>query len=208
MAEYDAGMLLASLSYQHWMSQKLFSFGWWILVGVLAVTYSIWLKLLDKTRVIPILLLGSLCAVGFMVADIILVGFLGLWEYKITITPLHPPVFIVSVSIAPILYMLVLQYTASWRSYLLWAAIGTAVLTLGLLPLYSLLGIFQLYKGWNYFYHFLLMLTAGTVARAMLLWFASIERNQPASKHLHLAFHGLQPAASKPLQNDKDKDDK
>lgn len=170
---------------------------------MLVIVYTVWLKLVDTSRLRDLLLLGSLSAVGFLIADIILMGYFGVAEYKIRPIMLEPPIFIVSVTKAPILYMLVQQYTSSWKSYALWDGIGTAVIAFGLLPAYSLLGIYQLHH-WNYFYQFLLMFTDGMVARALLLWVISLEQGHPASSRVAQVFPGLQPAASKPLHDDND----
>jgi|GEM_PF-941170 len=201
---YETARLLTYQSYQQWISTELFSFGWFFMIGVIAAVYAIWLKVVDKSRIQSILLLGSLSAVGLIIADMVLMGYFGVAEYKISLFPVEPPIFIVSITEAPILYMLALQYTSSWKAYLLWAGIGTAVLAFGILPLYSLLGIFQLHH-WNYLYHFLLMFTDGVIARALLLWLINMEQGQPVSSRASSMFSGLQPVAAKPL--DKDKED-
>jgi len=200
---YEAARLLAYQSYQQWISIEFLSFNYFVIMGMVAITYTIWLKLVDTSRLIKILLLGSLCAVGFLIADIILIAYFGVAEYKIAPLPVEPPIFIVSVTKAPILYMLVYQYTSSWKSYALWASIGTAVLSFGLFPLYSLLGIFRLHH-WNYFYQFLLMFTGGIIARGLLLWIISIEQSSSESSQVSSMFLGLQPVATKPLDNDKE----
>ena len=199
---YELGRLLANVSYQHWISEELFSFGWFVSVGALIVAYGIWLILVDKSRIKDLLLLGSLCAVAFAVIDTVLVGFLGLWSFKIRLFPFQPPLFIVGLTMGPIMYMLVFQYTSSWRNFFLWNGIGCAVIVFGVLPVFSLLGIFQLYK-WNWVFHYLLFFLVGTVARGLLFWFTSIEQNQPASKRMAQLYPKLQPAATKPLISDE-----
>jgi hypothetical protein len=168
---------------------------------MITIFYTIWLKVVDKSRIQSILLLGSLSAVGLVVADIVLMGYFGVAEYKIRPFPWEPAIFIVSVTKAPILYMLVLQYTSSWRDYLLWAGIGTAVLAFGILPIYSLLNIYQLHH-WNYLYQFLLMFVDGAIARVLLLWLISMEQSQTVSSRASSMFSGIQPAAIKPLDTD------
>lgn len=199
---YETSRLLADLSYQQWISSELFSFGWFVSVGVLIATYGIWFKLVDKRRIKDLLLLGSLCAVAFAVVDTVCVGYLGLWGFTIRLFPFQPPLFIIGLTMGPIMYMLVFQYTSTWKNFLLWNGIGCAIIVLGVLPLYSVLGIFQLYK-WNWFFHYLLFFAAGTVARALLFWFTSIEQSQPQSSHSSSRFPGLQPAATKPLDNEE-----
>ena len=179
---YETARRLAEQSYQHWISYELFSLDWFLLIIVNAIFYIIWLKLLDKSRISHLLLIGSLSAVGFLIGDIILIGFLGVAEYKVALTPFEPAIFIVSVTIAPIIIMLVQQYMSSWKGYLLWISIGMAFLNFVLLPIYSLVGIFQLHS-WNYLYYFLFMITSGLIVRVVFLWIIGIERRHPTSRN-------------------------
>ncbi len=55
---YETSRLLASQSYQQWVSTELFSFGWFFTLGVLAIIYVIWLKLVDTNRLSQLLLMG------------------------------------------------------------------------------------------------------------------------------------------------------
>ena len=178
---YETSRLLANQSYQHWVSKELFSFGWFLEIIVLVIVYIIWLYLLDKSNVRNLLLLGSLASVGFIIADLVLFNSLGLVEFKISFVPMMSHIFIVTITIVPILFMLVQQYTFSWKGYLLWSSIGAAFLAFGLMPIYTLVGIIQLHN-WNYFYQFLLMLTGGILSRAALLWVIGIEQSHPTSK--------------------------
>jgi hypothetical protein len=198
---YEKTRLLATESYQHWVTDEVFSAGWFVMVGVLIVVYSIWFKLVDKSRIRDLLLLGSLCAVGFGVADLILEGYYGLWEYQIRLFPLIPTMFITSYTIGPILFMTVAQYTTSWKSYLLWASIGTAVIAFGLVPIYGMLGIIKLHN-FNSFYGFILYMTGGIIGRGISLWFVSIEQSQRISSRIAQSFSSLQPVAAKPLPKD------
>jgi len=177
---YEIARKLSQQSYQHWVSYELFSFGWFLLVIVNVIFYFIWLKLLDKSRISHLLLIGSLSAVGFLIGDLFLFGFLGVAEYKVSITPTEPALFIMSVTIAPIIIMLVQQYRSSWKGYLLWISIGMAFLAFILMPIYSLVGILQLHN-WNYFYHFLYLLIVTLMVRVVFLWIIGIEQRHPSS---------------------------
>jgi hypothetical protein len=200
---YETARLLAYQSYQQWITHELFSFGWFLEVAIIFIVYAIWLKSVDKSRIQSLLLAGSLSAVGFTIADMVLMGYFGVAEYKIRIFPFEPALFIVSITITPTLYMLVLQYTSSWKAYLLWTSIVSAFLAFGLLPIYSLLGILQLYH-WNYFYQFILMLTNGAIARVLLLWFIRMEQSTPASSRKYQVFPGLLPIYTKHLDNNEE----
>lgn len=200
---YETSRLFASQSYQQWVSTELFSFAWFLTLGILAIVYAIWLKLVDTNRLSHLLLMGSLSAIGFVIGELVLIEFFGVVEYKIRPIPFTPPLFIISITKAPVLFMLAQQYSASWKTYALWAAAGSAVLSFGLFPLYSLIGISQLHN-WNYFYQFIYMFIDGLVARGLLLWVLSLEQGHSVVNGLNQSFGGLQPAASKPLNANKD----
>jgi hypothetical protein len=204
---YEAARQLAYLSYQHWITAELFSTGWFIIVGVLVIAYAVWLKLVDKRRLGDILLLGSLIAVGFTVGDTFLIGNWGVSNYNVSLLPGRPPLFVLSLTVGPIIFMLIQQYTTSWKEYLTWAAIGSATVAFGLMPFYVWIGILQLYK-WNYIYHFFYMFTAGTIGRGILLLIINIEQSQSASLHADQAPSVLQPAAGKPLNQGQDEEKK
>lgn len=202
---YETARLLIYQSYQQWISTEVFSFSWFVMVGMLFIVYGIWLKLIDKSRIHSILLLGCLSAVGFFIADMLFIAYLGVAEYQIRIFPWNPPILIVSITIAPIMLMLVYQYTSSWRSYTLWSGIAMAVLSFGLMPLYSLLGIYKLVK-WNYVYQFIMMFTDGVIARGLLMLVIHIEQLQLVNHISPRPTGMLQPAAAKPLDHEqKDK---
>jgi len=195
---YETSRQLAYLSYQRWITTELFSTGWFIMIGVLIITYAVWLKLIDKRRLRDLLLLGSLIAVGFTVGDTFLIGNWGVANYNVSLFPGRPPLFVLSLTVSPIIFMLIQQYTTSWKEYLTWAAIGSAAIAFGLMPFYVWAGILQFYK-WNYIYHLFYTFTAGTIGRALLLLIINIEQGQTASIHADQATSVLQPAATKPL---------
>lgn len=47
---YEKERELIDLSIQKWTSDEVFSFGWFLILGILIITYIVWLKLVDKSR--------------------------------------------------------------------------------------------------------------------------------------------------------------
>jgi len=180
---YEISRKLAQLSYQHWVSSELFSFGWITLIIVNVIFYIIWFKLLDKSRISHLLLIGSLTAVVFLISDVFLYSFFGLVQYKISLTPVEPPVFSIAVTVVPIINMLVQQYISSWKGYLLWISIGMAFIAFVIMPIYNLIGILQLHYNWNYFYHFLFLVIGCLIARMIFLWTIGIEQRHSTSRN-------------------------
>lgn len=175
---YETSRKLAEQSYQHWVTYELFSLDWFVIVIVLAVFYIVWLILLDKSRTSHLLLIGSLSAVGFLISAIVL-NYFGVIEYKVAITPFEPPIFIASVTLAPVLIMLTQQYTSSWKGYLMINCLGMGFLAFVISPIYSLIGIYQFHR-WNYIYTFLLLYFGALVSRLVYLWIIGVERKHTA----------------------------
>lgn len=173
---YDKARELADASYQKWISTELFSPGWFITLSVLLVIYIVWMILLDKRRIVQLLLIGSLSAVGFLIFDIILYGFYGFVEYPISLTPFKPSLFVVNVTIAPVVIMAVEQYVKSWKGFILWAAIGLGAVTFVLLPIYTALEIIKFHNNWNYLIHFLYLYLGALTARLAFLVLDGIQK--------------------------------
>lgn len=130
------------------------------------------------------LLIGSLAAVAFTINAFAIIEFLGFVEYKFKLIPISPPIFITSETVSPIIIMLVQQYTTSWKGYMLWTAFGFSFQNLVIFPYYTAIGILELYKNWNWFYHYLVLFTVAQVVRLAFLWITGTERRNVARKKL------------------------
>lgn len=156
-------------SQQDWKFNEVFSLGWFVMLGVLIIVYAIWLKLVDRRKGVPLLLIGALSAVAYSLNSLILGDILGLAEYKIRLFPFSTAVFLSSITLAPIIIMLVQQHTSSWKGYLLWSGIGFAFLNFAVFPVYMDLGIF-VFHNWNVFYHFLVTYSISICVRFVFRW--------------------------------------
>jgi hypothetical protein len=166
---------IAQLLVQHWTSNEVFSFGWFFMIGILIIAYTVWIKLLDRSRATELLLLGSLEAVAKVILAILLGNLLGLYNYKVRLLPMPSNVFATSVTISPIIIMLVQQYTTSWKGYIFWITIGNAFLNLVIFPIYTAIGIIEFHK-WNVFYHFLVLLSIAICMRIIFLWITGTQK--------------------------------
>ena len=174
---YEKTVELEQISIRSWTSNEVFSLGWFVLVGSLIVAYVVWLKLLDRHRGTELLLIGALDAVAkLIISGIVLAQIFGLYIYNIRILPMPTNVFASSVTLSPIIIMLVAQYTSSWKGFLLWQAIGNAFLNFVIFPIYLALGIFTFHNGWNVFYHFIVLYVIAIGVRVVYLWITGTEK--------------------------------
>lgn len=174
---YEKTRETSQLSLQHWTSSEFLSFKWFLLLGILLISYALWFKLLDKSRATKLLLIGSLAAVFYHLNIIILIDLLGYVEYTVRLTPFTEPPFTSSTTLIPLTVMLVLQYTSSWKGYLLWSAIGLGFIGFGIFQIYILAGILQLHD-FNLFYYFLALFGVSIVVRFVFLWITHTEKRQ------------------------------
>jgi hypothetical protein len=158
---YEKSRELTQLDLEHWINNEVFTFGWFLIVGLLIIAYIVWLILLDKSRTIKLLLIGSLAAVAYTLNSLILGSFFGAAEYKIRLFPFDIAIFISSITLAPIIIMLVQQYKSTWKGYLI--------------TLFTQIGILE-FHNWNVFYHFIVLYIISIVVRLSFKWMVDTQK--------------------------------
>jgi len=154
------------LVYTHWLTEELFSPRWWGMLGLILFSYALVFKLLDKSRFTQILLFGSLMAVSMGVMDTIGANFI-LWSFKVRIVPIIPSLFLVDLTIFPLYYMLVYQYTSTWKDFIVWNAVASGVISLVVFPLLAVADVVQLIN-WKYIYSWPIIFFVGLLARGVI----------------------------------------
>ena len=160
-------------SYQHWISKEFLSFAWFFNIAFLLILYIVLVKYIDKKRLRELLLFGSFIAVTATFIDIAAVT-IGLWEYKVRLFPVSPAPFPFDFTVVPIFYMFVLQYTSSWRSYLVGSLLASGLFSFVVTPVYVLLGIKQYHK-FNHIYMFILVFVTTAIIKVIYNWISKIE---------------------------------
>jgi len=175
---YNMMREIMKVSIKQWFDSEFLTYQWFITIGVLITFYVVWFILLDKSRATELLLLGALACVAYAFNNLIISTYLGLVEYKIRVMPITPSLLFSSVTLCPIILMIVQQYTTTWKGYFLWAAIGLGGLSL-IFAIYTWLGILQWHNGYNALIHFIVLFAAGIGIRAVYLWVIdSTKRNK------------------------------
>ncbi len=139
---------LWGLTLTRYLNEELFSYQWWGIVALLLVSYTIWWRLVDRTRLAEILLYGSFVAVTAAVIDIAGVT-AALWQYNYRLFPILPAPFPFDYTVLPILAMLAYQYSRTWGKYVVLSALGAAVFSFVVLPLFQTAGIITLFN-WSF----------------------------------------------------------
>jgi len=157
-----------------WLAEDVFSPKWWGFVALIIVSYIICFSLLDKRRFTQILLFGSLMAVSSVVISIFGSNF-NLWSYKSRIVPTIPSPFVYDLTIIPLYYMLVYQYSPNWKSFLMWNGVLAGIIGFGYFPALSALKVVSI-ENWSYFGFFAVNFSFAVIARAVVLGVMASER--------------------------------
>lgn len=199
-----------SLVYATWY-EHLFTPQWMLLASLVIGMYTVWWLLVDKTRLRTLLLYGSLVAVARVIIDTVLAINLGRWVYSVTLLPVAPDFFVHDLTVTPLTYMMVFQYSHTWMQF--WAAnlIGSGLIFYGLLPLFEYLKIFQGFPGWTLTNSFLAIFFAAGVMRAIIIFIERFEKEaQSKVKRSRTVSSSLlaQPVMKPSRKDNGDNDDK
>lgn len=207
MVTYDmisqARTSLHELVLAKWLAEDVFSPRWWGMVALVAFSYLLCFNLFDKRRLSTLFLFGSLLAVGLVVYEIIGVNFL-LWSCVLPVFPLTPCLFIPYLTTLPVFYMLIFQYSTTWRQFSLWNLIAAGVLTLVLQPIFIYFKIYQV-NNWLTVYHIPFVFAIASLARAVTLLLIGIEQRQEKLTDNFASASVLHQPAMKPIEPQEDR---
>ncbi|UHA60615.1 hypothetical protein KDJ21_002460 [Metabacillus litoralis] len=142
---------LSKIRWDYWRDDIIFSYQWWFLIITFVILFIVWIRLLDKSRLLIILLFGfiTLNIVTFLDT---LGGELQIWEYPKMILPWGPRILCIDLMIS-IYFMLLYQFFTKWRSYIFASIILSAIFSFIFEPIAILLGIY-IQLSWSHFYSF------------------------------------------------------
>jgi len=92
-------------------------------------------KFHDKNRTFEILCYGLIWAVLSSLFDVI-GGELILWGYPDKLLPMVPPLFPADITVIPVLFMFVNQFSKKFSSYFIFSVLGSALFSYVLEPLF------------------------------------------------------------------------
>lgn len=108
---------LKELWLDYWITENVFTVQWWIIIAGLIVPHLIFWKVIDRSRIMEISVVGLVIALVSYLLDQMGAS-LRLWSYAYTATPLAREVWDpADFSILPICYMLFYQWFPKWKSY-------------------------------------------------------------------------------------------
>lgn len=164
---------------EHWLNEVVFTLEWWLLLIVTVVLLTVWLIILDKTRIFEIVTYGLMVSTIGTFGDTIGLSLL-LWEYPIHL--LHTSEIIeIHNMLMPILYMIVYQYFEKWKPFFIAAAISAFTFAFILEPLLVWLGIYELYS-WKFAYSVIPYFLISVGLKWLINKFKQMDRNYQHKK--------------------------
>lgn len=169
--QYD---LLRVLWTDYWASEVIFTFQWWTMVLILIIPIFLWWKLVDKSRLLEISMVGLFTSGIAFILDQIGTS-LGLWIYPYTLTNLERDLWAVAdFSLLPFFYMMFYQWFPRWKTYLLVILLFSLFAAFIGETIFQLLGIYKLLN-WSHVYSVPGYFLLGLFTKSLVQKFKSIE---------------------------------
>lgn len=141
---------LHDLQSENFWAHVLFAYQWWLLIVMMVVLWSIWIILVDRTRLHIILLAGFIASMLALVMDDIGVSE-AMWIYPYPIGSFTNRLNTVDMAIIPVFYMLLYQYMRRWGPYLITLVVLTLFAIFVAEPLFGELYMY-IRIDWKYWY--------------------------------------------------------
>lgn len=143
--------LLQKLWLDYWTQEVVFTYQWWIMIFVLIIPFFLWWRLVDRTRIMEISMVGLLASIIAFILDQI-GSSLGYWTYPYTLTHLERDLWAVAdFSLIPFFYMMLYQWFPKWKTYILGTIIFALFAAFVAENIFQWLGIYMLLK-WKHIY--------------------------------------------------------
>ncbi len=157
---------LLSLRLEHWIKYEFLSSQWFGIIITTIFFIFIWWQLLDKKRLIELLLFGFFIATISSIIDGIGTE-LNAWDYPYKLGPMHFPLVVVDLLMLPYVLMLLYQFFTTWKSYLVAIIIASAIFCFIIEPVLKYTGIYEPYT-WKYYYSFPIYIFIGLFCKWLM----------------------------------------
>lgn len=146
---------------EYWYNHSFLTYQWWAMILITIIPWFIWWKFADKKRLMEIFLFGLL----IMFTTVLLAPIkqnLNFWQFFHSIhwslsTPLYP----YEITLLPVIYMFVYQFSKNWTSYVIGTFLVTCLFVFIVMPLFIKLNfiLFVSYRS-----HFIAMISLIIIA--------------------------------------------
>ncbi len=158
---------LTCTRFYEWMQNDVFHFRWWFLLGIFIFSAYVWWKMVDRSRLVEIVLYAALVTIVTLILDE-LGQELSLWDYPTDLFPLFPPLTAIDLASLPMVYSLIYQHFISWKKFIVATVLMAAIFCCILEPLFVWGGIYQTLT-WKYYYGFPIYITMAIFLKAIVI---------------------------------------
>ncbi|MCD1260596.1 hypothetical protein B5M42_017475 [Paenibacillus athensensis] len=159
---------LHKLDWNQWKTDALFTWQWWLLVGLTVVPLILWWNFVDKKRAYEIAFYGCMINISALLLDDFGTN-LSWWGYPLKLLPILPPLVTADSVLVPIALMVVYQlFSTGWKKFLLANLIMGVFLAYVAEPVFIWIGYYDLYT-WKAGYSLLYYVSASTLARFIII---------------------------------------
>ncbi|QOR67697.1 hypothetical protein IM538_06065 [Cytobacillus suaedae] len=157
--------ILVELEFQYWLENSLFTPAWWVLLAAAIIPWIVWYKFVDRSRFLEIVLFGLIWVITATVLDEISSTWM-LWSYPRKLFPIVPPLIPADLTIVPVVFMFVYQYTATFRLYMVWSIIVSAVFSFVIEVIFVHFHLFKMYQ-WEHWYSFISFIIVAAIIKGI-----------------------------------------
>lgn len=160
---------LRDVSMNYWTEHVFNTWQWWFNIAALLLPVILWWKLVDKKKLMEIIVYGFMVSAFAIYFDTIGETSV-LWEYPYLIIPLDYILIDVDYAIMPVLYMLAYQYFPTWKGYTAANIVLSASYAFLAEPLFVKLGLYEMH-GWKFIYSFPIYVVIAILCKWLTLYF-------------------------------------
>ncbi|WP_270881621.1 CBO0543 family protein [Paenibacillus aestuarii] len=159
---------LHQLTVHQWKHETVFTWEWWLLVGLSIFPLIIWWRIVDKKRAYEIAFYGCMINIMAVILDDLGTN-LSWWGYPMKLIPIIPPLLTADSILVPIILMVVYQlFSSNWKTFISANILTGAVIAFVAEPIFVWIGYYHL-NTWKFIYSFLFYITASSLARLIIL---------------------------------------
>ncbi len=152
---------IVQLEIQYWLDNSFLTPAWWVLLAAAIIPWIIWYKFVNRTRFLEIILYGMLWIIFAIVLDEISSTWM-LWSYPRKLFPIIPPLIPADLTIVPVTFMFVYQYTATYKMYMFWSVVVGSLFSFVIEVIFVHYHLFKMYQ-WEHWYSFISFIIVASI---------------------------------------------
>ncbi len=154
---------MVQLNVDGWLKNEFLTWQWWLLLAFLIFPWILWSKLVERDRIMEIVLFGTMVMIPTLILDNI-GNDIRFWSYPTELIPFSPNEIAFDLAMVPVAFMLLYQYFTTWKSFSVGLVLMASFYAFVGEPLAHLLEM-VIYIEWKYTYSFVYYIILGLGVR-------------------------------------------